>query len=100
MEPPNGLRDAAKESRCACNVASGRVSCVQSARGTCMFTWTSLPTFAAMLLFWLLAAYVLTRSPRSAVSWTAVAAQIATGCYLLGQGMQANAQILEQWLPW
>ena len=65
-----------------------------------MFDWTSLPTFASMLLFWLLAAYVLTRSPRSAVSWTAVAAQLATGCYLLGQGMQANAQNLEQWLPW
>jgi hypothetical protein len=68
--------------------------------GSLMLTWTSFPTFGAMLLFWLLGAYVLTRSPRSAVSWTAVAAQIATGCYLLGQGMQANAQTLEQWLPW
>lgn len=65
-----------------------------------MPNWYSLPTFGAMLLFWLLGAYVLTRSPRSAVSLTAVAAQFATAIYLLGQGMQANAPTLQDWLPW
>jgi hypothetical protein len=65
-----------------------------------MFNWLSLPTFAAMLLFWMLAAYVLTRSPRSAISATAVAAQAATAAYLLGQGMQANASTIAEWQPW
>src|SRR5688572_22966431 len=65
-----------------------------------MFNWASVPTFLAMLLFWLLAAYVLTRSPRSAISLVAVAAQVATALYLLSQGMAANAVTLEQWLPW
>ncbi len=65
-----------------------------------MFNWFSLPTFAAMLLFWMLASYVLTRSPRSAVSATAVGAQVATAVYLLGQGMQANAFSVDEWLPW
>ena len=65
-----------------------------------MFNWYSAPTFAAMLLFWLLAAYVLTRSPRSPVSLAAVAAQVATAAYLWGQGMQANAPSLDEWQPW
>src|SRR5439155_4057253 len=64
----------------------------QLTRWETVFNWSSLPTFAAMLLFWLLAAYVLTRSPRSAISLTAVAAQVATACYLLGTGMSANAE--------
>jgi hypothetical protein len=53
-----------------------------------------------MLLFWVLGAYVLTRSPRSAISLTAVGAQFATALYLLGQVMVANAQTLEEWFPW
>jgi hypothetical protein len=53
-----------------------------------------------MLLFWILGAYVLTRSPRSAISLTAVAAQFSTALYLLGQGMVANAATLQEWLPW
>ena len=65
-----------------------------------MFNWASLPTFFAMLLFWLLAAYVLTRSPRSAISRLAVGAQVATACYLLGNGMAANAETAEQWVAW
>lgn len=65
-----------------------------------MFNWYSLPTFGAMLLFWLLASYVLTRSPRSLVSLTASSAQFAAAAYLLGQGMQANAPTPEAWRPW
>src|SRR5579884_1687750 len=65
-----------------------------------MFNWHSAPTLGAMLLFWLLAAYVLTRSPRSPISLTAVGAQLATGVYLLGQGLAANAGRFDQWYPW
>lgn len=65
-----------------------------------MFNWYAAPTFAAMLCFWLLACYVLTRSPRSALTLAAVGAQIATAAYLLGQGMQANAASLAEWRPW
>jgi hypothetical protein len=65
-----------------------------------VFNWASAPTFAAMLLFWLLAAYVLTRSPRSAISLTAVGAQVGTACYLLGNGMAANAETADQWVSW
>src|SRR5687767_12760124 len=65
-----------------------------------MFNWVSFPTFAAMVLFWMLAAYILTRSPRSAVSATAVGAQVATAAYLMGQGMMANASTLAEWQPW
>jgi hypothetical protein len=68
--------------------------------GETLFNWYSAPTFAAMLLFWVLGAYVLTRSPRSAVSLTAVGAQFATALYLLGQGMLANADTIDQWMPW
>ncbi|MEA2641212.1 MAG: hypothetical protein QOF51_2606 [Chloroflexota bacterium] len=65
-----------------------------------MFNWYSAPTLAAMLLFWLLAAYLVTRSPRSLVSLTAVGAEIATGVYLLGQGLAANATNVDEWYPW
>lgn len=65
-----------------------------------MFNWYSVPTFGAMLLFWLLATYVITRSPRSPVALAAVAAQVATGLYLLGQALQANATAYQEWLPW
>ena len=44
-----------------------------------MFNWLSAPTFAAMLLSWLLAAYVLTRSPSSRVSQVAAGALAAIG---------------------
>jgi hypothetical protein len=53
-----------------------------------------------MLLFWLLALYVLTRSPRSLVSLAASGAMAAAAAYLLGLGMQANAETLDEWLPW
>jgi hypothetical protein len=53
-----------------------------------------------MLLFWLLAAYVITRSPRSPISLTAVGAQVAAAAYLLSQGMQANAETIEEWSGW
>src|SRR5438067_4492435 len=65
-----------------------------------MFNWASLVTFAVMLLFWLLAAYVITRSPRSLVSLAAVGAAAAAASYLLGRGMQANATSVGQWRPW
>jgi hypothetical protein len=65
-----------------------------------MFNWYAAPTFGAMLLFWMLGAYVLTRSPRSAVSLTAVGAQFATAAYLLGQGMSANAQTPDELVGW
>jgi hypothetical protein len=65
-----------------------------------MFNPYSVPGFAASLLFWLLAAYVLTRGPLSLVSGMAAAAQVATAVYFLGQGMQANATTLDEWLPW
>ena len=65
-----------------------------------MFDWYSVPTLGAMLLFWLLACYVLTRTPPGPVSLVAVAAQVAAAAYLLGQGMQANATTPEEWLRW
>src|SRR5689334_2598860 len=65
-----------------------------------MFNWYSAPTFGAMLLFWMLGAYVLTRSPRSAVSLTAAGAQFATAAYLLGQGMSANAETPDELVVW
>jgi hypothetical protein len=65
-----------------------------------VFNWYSAPAFAAMLLFWVLGAYVLTRSPRSAISLTAVGAQFATALYLLGQVMVANAETLQEHQPW
>lgn len=65
-----------------------------------MFNWYTAPTFVVMLLFWLLAAYVLTRSAKSLVSVVASAACACTAAYLLGQGVQANATTASQWLPW
>lgn len=52
------------------------------------------------MLFWLLALYVLTRSPRSLVSLSAVGAMVSAAAYLLGLGMQASAETLDDWLPW
>jgi len=65
-----------------------------------MFNWYSAPTFGAMLLFCLLAAYVLTRSSRGPISLAVVVALLGMASYLLGQGMQANAPTAEAWLPW
>jgi hypothetical protein len=65
-----------------------------------MFNWYTAPTFLVMLLFWLLAAYLLTRSARSLVSLVAAGACICTAAYLLGQGVAANATTLSQWRPW
>ena len=38
-----------------------------------MFNWYSVPSLVAMLLFWMLAAYVFTRSPRNLISVVAAA---------------------------
>jgi hypothetical protein len=65
-----------------------------------MFNWYTAPTFAAALLFWLLAAYVLTRSRRDAVSSAAFVALAATAVYLFGEAMEANAPNPEVWLSW
>ena len=65
-----------------------------------MFNWYSAPTFGAMLVFWLLAAYILTRSPRGAISLLAVATQVGAAAYFLGQGMQANASTIQEWHAW
>jgi len=65
-----------------------------------LFNWGTAPTFAVMLLFWLLAAYVLTRTPRSLVSLAAAGAEVAAAAFLLGQGMSANAPTEAEWRPW
>jgi hypothetical protein len=65
-----------------------------------MFNWYSAPTFVGMLLFWLLATYVLTRVPLSPVSIATISTEVATAAYFLGQAMQANASTLEEWWPW
>jgi hypothetical protein len=44
-----------------------------------MFNWYSVPSFAAMLVFWLLAVYIATRSGRRWVAWVTAAAQFAVG---------------------
>ena len=56
-----------------------------------MFNWSTAPTFGVMLLFWLLAAYVLTRTPCSLVSLSAAGAEVGAAAFLLGQAMAANA---------
>jgi hypothetical protein len=65
-----------------------------------MFNWYSAPSFAALLLFVLLAAYVLTRSPRTPATVAAVGAELTVAAYLFGQGMQANATTVAEWHAW
>jgi hypothetical protein len=65
-----------------------------------VFNGYSLPTFAAAWLSWTLAAYILTRSPRNAVSMAGVATAATAALYLLGQGLLANATVLEDWQLW
>jgi hypothetical protein len=65
-----------------------------------MFIWYTAPTFAAALLFWLLAAYILTRSSRNAISIAAVTAVGSTAAFLLGEAMEANASGPDEWLAW
>jgi hypothetical protein len=65
-----------------------------------MFNWYSVPSFAAMLVFWLLAVYIATRSGRRWVAWVTAAAQFAAAVFLLGQGMEANAPTIDEWKPW
>jgi hypothetical protein len=65
-----------------------------------LFNWSTTPTFAAALLFWLLATYVLTRSRREAVSVAAFVALASTAAYLLGEAMEANAPSPEAWRSW
>ncbi len=64
------------------------------------FNVYSAPTFAAMLLFWVMGCYVLTRSPITPVTLATVCAQMAVAGYLLGQGMQANATTVSEWRTW
>ena len=52
------------------------------------FSSSSIPGFAAALLFWQLAAYALTRSPLNVISLTAV----ATAAYFLGALLDPDAQ--------
>jgi hypothetical protein len=65
-----------------------------------MFNWSTAPTFAVMLVFWLLAAYILTRGPRGPVSLVAAAAEVSAAAFLFGQGMAANATNAAEWRPW
>jgi len=65
-----------------------------------MFNWYAIPAFAAMLLFVLLAAYVLTRTAWTPATVAAVSAQLTVAAYLFGQGMQANAATLAEWQAW
>src|SRR5437764_7589024 len=65
-----------------------------------MFNWSALPALLAMLLFWMLACYVLTRVGRGPTAWTLVAFQVGAAAYFLGQAMRANAPTLEEWLLW
>ena len=71
-----------------------------------MFNWYAAPTFTAMLLFVLLAAYVVSRTAalrppaRSPSTFAAVGAQLTVAAYLFGQGMQANAVTLADWQAW
>jgi hypothetical protein len=65
-----------------------------------LFNWFTTPTFAAALLFWLLAAYVLTRGRRDAVSVAAFVALASMAAYLLGEAMEANAPSPDDWRPW
>lgn len=65
-----------------------------------MFNWYSVPSFAAMLFFVSLAAYVLRHSPRTPATLAAVGAQMTVAAYLFGQGMQANASTPTEWQAW
>jgi hypothetical protein len=63
-----------------------------------MFNWSTVPTLAAALLFWLLAAYVLTRGPRNVISLAAVVAVASTAAFLLGEALEANAPSPVDWI--
>jgi hypothetical protein len=65
-----------------------------------MLNWYSLPAFVAMLIFWALAIYGVTRGPPRAVALVTAAAQVTAAAFLLGQGMEANAVTIEDWRPW
>ncbi len=65
-----------------------------------MFEWYSLPSFAAMVVCWALAAYLLSWDRgKPAIRWT-VAILLATALELMGEGMRANAITQQDWLPW
>jgi N-terminal 7TM region of histidine kinase len=65
-----------------------------------VFNWNSASAFGGMLLFWMLAVYGVTRSPRRPVALLTAAAQVTTAAFLLGQGMESNAPTLEDFKPW
>ncbi|MPZ13290.1 MAG: hypothetical protein GEU73_02485 [Chloroflexi bacterium] len=65
-----------------------------------MLNPASLLSLGAMVLFLSVAGYVVLRSARDAVALAAAGALVATAAYLLGQGMQANADTLEAWVSW
>jgi len=65
-----------------------------------MFNVWSVPTFATVFLFWVLAVYVGTRGPRTSTSLAVVFTQVVAAAYLFGQAMLANAQTLSEWTAW
>src|SRR4051812_33683859 len=65
-----------------------------------MFNWQSLPTFVAALLFWLLAGYIVTRSPRKPTSILLAVSQVNVVAFLIAQGMQANSPTAEAYGRW
>jgi hypothetical protein len=60
----------------------------------------SFPTIAAMLVFWILGLYVLTRSPRIDTSRLAAACQFLIALYLLGQSVASNATNPDDYRFW
>src|SRR5574341_2625712 len=60
----------------------------------------TIPTLIALYLFWLLALYVITRSPRARVSQLAAGAQFGVAFYLFGEAMQGAAASPEEWRLW
>jgi len=60
----------------------------------------TIPTVVALYLFWLLGLYVVTRSPRSAVSQLAAAAQFSLALFLFGEALQGSAGDETEWRRW
>src|SRR5829696_2683001 len=65
-----------------------------------MFNWQSLPTFVAALLFWYLAGYILTRSPRKPTSLVLAVSQVTVVAFLLAQAMQAHPPSRDVYVAW
>ncbi len=65
-----------------------------------MFNWLSAPGFVAMLIFWLLTCYVLTRGKPNRLSWVLAGWQASVAAFFLNQVMQSNAATLQEWYAW